>query len=176
MSNIARLTIILLAALCIAGSGELSAERGISRCIDAIGTPVFTDRSCSSLGAREFDALPDVPPPLVLPSLVHGCSRQVDMLETWLRAALESGDINHLAGLYHWADATSHTVDSVLPGLQELIRYPLIDIETESAYFDGVYRPFRMWLDQHHPEHPDKTIRTGFFLVMNAGCWWLHSY
>lgn len=175
MPNCARLAMFLIAALCLAGSGELVAQAGISRCIDENGTPVFTDRSCSSLGAREYDALPDLPPPLVLPSLVHGCSRQVDTLELWIRAALESGDVNHLAGLYHWADATSYTVDTVLPGLQELIRYRLIDIETESAYFDGIYQPVRLWLEQHDPERPGQTIRTGFFLVLNAGCWWLHS-
>jgi hypothetical protein len=175
MLDIARLKMLLFAALCIAGSTQLPAQAGISRCIDENSIPVFSDRSCISLGIREHDALPEVPPPLALPSLLQGCSRQVDMLEIWVRAALESGDLNHLAGLYHWADATSHTVDTVLPNLQELIRLSLIDIETESGYFDGVYQPVRLWLDQHDPEHPGMTIRTGFFLVFNAGCWWLHS-
>ena len=175
MADIARLSMLALAALFIAGSAELSAQSGIYRCVDESGISVFTDRNCSFLEMREYGALPDVPPPLALPSLVHGCSRQVEMLETWIRAALESGDVNHLAGLYHWADATNHTVDTVLHGLEELTRRHLIAIETESAYFDGVDRPVRLWLDQHDPEHPGKTIRTGFFLVLNAGCWWLQS-
>ena len=175
MPNIARHAMPLLAALLIAGSAELSAEGGISRCVDENGVRVFTDRSCRFLEMREYGALPEAPPPLSLPSLAQGCSRQVDTLESWIRAALESGDVNHLAGLYHWADTTLHAVDTVLPGLQEVTRRPLIDIETELADFDGVDRPVRLWLDQHDPEHPGETIRTGFFLVMNAGCWWLHG-
>lgn len=174
MANLARLCLFLLAALCIAASGELTAETGISRCVDDSGVRVFSDRGCRFLGMREYDALPEVPPPLSLPSLAQGCPRQVDALETWVRAALESGDVNHLAGLYHWADATSHTVETVLPGLQELTRRSLVDIEIESAYFDGIYRPAWLWLEQHDPEQPGDTIRTGFFLVLKAGCWWLH--
>lgn len=175
MSELTRLTILVLTALVIAGSGDLDAQDAISRCVDENGTRVFSDRSCSFLEMREYDALPDVILPKGTPSRLTGCSRQVDTLETWVRAALDSGDVNHLAGLYHWADATSHTVDTVLPGLQELARLSLIELEIESAYVDGIYRPVRLWLDQHDPQRPDKTIRTSFFLVMNAGCWWLHS-
>ena len=175
MATFTRLSMLPLAALFLAGSGELPAQAGISRCVDENGVRVFSDRGCRFLEMREYDALPEAPPPLTLPSLVQGCSRQVDTLETWVRAALESGDVNQLAGLYHWADATPHTVDTVLPGLQELTRHTLIDIEIESAYFGGIYRPAWLWLEQHDPERPGKTIRTGFFLVLNAGCWWLHS-
>ena len=175
MARIAHLSALPLAALFLAGSGVLPAQGDIFRCVDDNGVRAFSDRGCRFHQMREYDALPEVPPPLSLPSLTQGCSRQVDALEIWVRAALESGDVNHLAGLYHWNDATSHTVETVLPGLQELIRRPLVDIEIESAYFDGIYRPAWLWLEQHDPEQTGETIRTGFLLVLNAGCWWLHS-
>lgn len=175
MPKIARIVILPFAVLFMAVSGELPAQADISRCIDDNGVRVFTDRSCSFLEMREYDALPDVPPPLRLPSLAHGCSHQVERLKTWVRAALESGDVNHLAGLYHWTDATTYTVNTVLPVLQELMRRPLIDIDIESDEFDGVDRPVRLWLNQHDPERLGETIRTGFSLVLNAGCWWLQG-
>ncbi len=164
-----RLILSLLAVIFIMASAELPAKSAIHRCIDKDGVHVFADRSCSDLGVHEFDT------PLALPSLLDGCSREVEMLESWIRAALDSGDINHLAGLYHWTGATPYKVETQMPYLQELTQRSLIDIEIDSAYVDGIYLPVRIWLEQHDPKRPDTTIRSGFFLVQSAGCWWLRS-
>jgi len=172
--QLARLLSIWLA---ITSAGLISAQSGIYRCIGDDDVPTFSDRSCSSLDARDHSLKPEVqeePWAFITPS-GNDCSRQIRDLEAWTYVALDSGDVNQLAGLYLWLDATIDSADKLMTGLKAISRRPLVTIEVEMFEQDGAQRPIRLWLDQYEPDHPGKIIRTGFSLVMNSGCWWLHG-
>ncbi|MEX2498670.1 MAG: hypothetical protein WD397_07325 [Wenzhouxiangellaceae bacterium] len=175
MHRFPHLGILLLVWLTMSGAGADSVGSGIYRCVGEDNVLIFTDRACSMLGAQERKAETDRPAAFALQFPSQDCSRRIDTLQTRIRLALESGDVNQLAGLYHWLDATIHTVDILMPELQVISGRPLNSIEIESYDFDGVEYPIRLWLDQHVPERPARTIRTGFSLIMNSGCWWLHG-
>lgn len=172
MHRFPHLGLLLLTWLTMSAAGADSVGSGIYRCVGEDNVLIFTDRACSMLGAKERKAEIDRPAAFI-PG--QDCSRRIDTLQTRVRVALESGDVNQLAGLYHWLDATIHTVDILMPELQVVSGRLLNSIEIESYDFDGAEHPIRLWLNQHAPEQPARNIRTSFSLVMNSGCWWLHG-
>ena len=175
MRKLFYISMLALTLAAVWGAGPVFADSDIHRCVGEDGVPIFTDRSCDELGARERTAPFDKPETLARPSPARDCAREIETLQTQLRAALEARDINHLSGLYHWQDATSHTAERVLPRLEVIARRRLVEIELESVEIDGVDHPARLWLDQYDPERPGETVYTSFNLIMNSGCWWLHG-
>jgi hypothetical protein len=167
--------IILLALLLMSGAVATPVNSAIHRCISDDDVQIFTDRACSSLGARNRTTEPALRAASFLPTLVHGCSRQIDIFQAQVRGALDAGDVNQLSGLYHWVDATRDTANKLMPELQVISSRRLAKIGVDSFEINGVKQPYRLWLDQYLPDRPGKTIRTDFSLVMNAGCWWLHG-
>jgi hypothetical protein len=168
------LAVALLAWLPISGgTASASVKSGIHRCMDEAGVKIFTDRACSTLGARDRVEEPVRPAALNLPSRHFDCSRQIEMFHAQVSAALDSGDVNKLSGLYHWMEDTRNSADTRMDELQVISSRRLVGIEVESIELDGEEQPTRLWLDQYVPERPGQTIRTDFKLVMNGGCWWL---
>lgn len=149
----------------------------IYRCIGVHGEQFFTDRHCSALGAREREPEPEPvePVPYSLQRPGKDCSRDIDNLQTQVRIALASTDVNQLVGLYHWMDTSIDAANLLMPEFQALTRLRLVAMEVEPFEFDGLMQPIRLWMDQYEPERPGQTIRTEFNLVMNSGCWWLHG-
>lgn len=162
-------------AMSVGASGSVRSD--INRCFGEDNVPIFTDRTCSALNAseRETETKPEVPVATALPTPGHDCSRQVDALQSLIRVALESGDVNQLASLYHWIDVSAETADTLIPGFQAISSRRLLAMEVELSNFDGMDHPVKLWLSQYDPERPGQTIRTGFNLVRNSGCWWLHG-
>lgn len=169
--NLARFLSIWLA---MSITGLISAQSDIYRCTGDDDVPTFSDRSCSSLDSRDQSSEPEKPWAFIAPS-GNDCSRNIRDLEAWTYIALDSDDVNQLAGLYLWLDTTIDSADKLLTGLQAVSRRHLVTIEVEMFEQDGAQRPIRLWLDQYEPDHPGQIIRTGFSLVMNSGCWWLHG-
>lgn len=134
---------------------------------------IFSDRACSALGARDRVEEPARPVALNLPSPRYDCSRQIESFHTQVSAALDSGDVNRLSGLYHWMEDTANSADILMDELQVISSRRLVGVEVDSIELNGVEQPNRLWLDQHVPDRPGRTIRTDFKLVMNGGCWWL---
>lgn len=152
----------------------LASHTAIYRCAGEDDVPIYSDRTCGALGISDRRKEADRPEILVLPSSQYDCSRRIDTLQDWVRVALESGDVNQLAGLYHWMDTTAESADMLMSELQVISGQRLAGIEVQPSEFDGGEHPARLWLEQYDPERPGQTFRTGFNLVMNSGCWWLH--
>lgn len=168
------LAVALLAWLPISGSAvSASVKSDIHRCIGEDDVKIFTDRACSALGARDRVEEPVGPVVLNLPSPHYDCSRQIGIFRIQVSAALDSGDVNKLSGLYHWMEDTANSADILMEKLQVISSRRLVGVEVESIELDGEEKPIRLWLDQYVPERPGQTIRTDFKLVMNSGCWWL---
>lgn len=167
----------LLVLLALSGAEFAVAGIDIYRCVGEGNVPIFTDRVCSALGARDHLQPADVEEQEAPahPILTQGCPRDIDTLQSWLRVALESDDVNQLSGLYHWTGATAEMAERLMPGLEVIAGRRLIDIELETVERDGVDHPAWLWLDQFETQRPGQTVRTGFRLIMSAGCWWLHG-
>ncbi|NEZ03090.1 hypothetical protein G4Y73_02870 [Wenzhouxiangella sp. XN201] len=134
---------------------------------------IFTDRACNALRTQDRVEEPVRPAVLNPPSPHHDCSRQIELFHAQVSAALDSGDVNKLSGLYHWMEDTPNSANILMDELQVISSRRLVDVEVESIELDGEEQPTRLWLDQYVPERPGQTIRTDFKLVMNGGCWWL---
>lgn len=169
------LTLLLVFMLAMSLAGAASGQLVINRCIGENDVPIYTDRACSMLDSQDYVAPPAEPVLITRPSLLQGCSREIEGLQGQVRAALALKDVNSLSGLYHWAGARDYTADMVMPVLVAVARKPLVEMGLESIELDGVEVPVSLWLDQYKPDRPGETVRTHFSLVMNAGCWWLHG-
>ncbi len=170
-----QLGLLLFAWLVMSGHGAAYGSTGIYRCVGDNEVPVFSDRTCSALGIDDHKPKTEAATTLESKSVRYDCSRRIETLQTRVRAALETGDINQLAGLYHWMDATTETADMLMSELQVISSRRLATIEMESLELEGMAYPTRLWMDQYGAERPGQTIRTGFNLVMASGCWWLSS-
>lgn len=168
------LAVALLVCLPISGgAASVSVKSGIHRCIGEDDVKIFTDRACSALGSQDRVEEPVRPAVLNSPSPHYDCSRQIEIFHAQVSAALDSGDVNKLSGLYHWMEDTPNSADILMDELQVISSRRLVDVEVESVELDGEEQPTRLWLDQYVPERPGQTIRTDFKLVRNGGCWWL---
>jgi len=168
---------LVLLVLLLSVSSAASSRADIYRCIGEGDVPVFSDRTCNELGLSERKAEEDLPAPLVLPSVPStpfDCPRQVDVLKDGVRVALETGDLNQLAGLYLWTDIPTDAADMLMSELEAISSRRLAMIDVESHEVDGHAQPSKLWLTQYRAADPGRSIRTSFSLVTNAGCWWLH--
>lgn len=101
----------------------------VSRCTDASGQTVFTDRACEAVGARAR-----LPPPapsgntLDRDQLGARCPRRLSELVRALRAAAGGGDVNRLSSLYLWGAVSDTGAQRVLGQLESIARRPLVDI------------------------------------------------
>ena len=166
---------LLVAWLAVLGVGMASGESAIYRCIGENDVPIFSDRTCSVLGASDHYSEFGESVALDPTSVRHDCSRRIDTLQTRVRIALETGDVNQLAGLYHWMDATMDAAELLMSEFKIISNRHLVNIEVESLELDGIEHPAMLWMDQYGMDRPGQTIRTGFSLVMASGCWWLGS-
>lgn len=151
------------------------AQPTIHRCVGEDGVATFSDRACSRLDLYDYEAPSTEVAVIARPSLSQGCARDIETLQSQIRAALAYDDVNSFAGLYHWVGASAYTVDMVMPRLKAVARTRMVEMGVESIELDGVGVPVNLWLDQTNPDTPEETVRIHFDLVMNAGCWWLHG-
>ncbi len=113
----------LLSALALAAP----AQSQIRRCVTEDGGHVYTDRACADLGASERT-------PRLGPGSSGGrvirrdCSRRLQDLVFELTAAIDSRDVNRLAGIYHWPGTSSRTGYAIMGRLDAIVNRPLVDI------------------------------------------------
>lgn len=165
----------LLAALplvALLASPPAAAQIALNRCVGADGVPIYTDRACADLGARERGA-PIEPDENRLPEQALGCARDTDTLLARVRMAIEREDHNALAGAYHWAGASGYTARAVMPNLEAVARRRLRESGVETARTGMDDSPSALWLDQDDPQRPGEILRHRFTLIQHAGCWWL---
>jgi hypothetical protein len=173
------------APLLLAVLSAFPAQAQVHRCTAADGTQVFTDRRCDELGAVER-----APPPA--PSTggarVHrtSCAHNLRDLTFELTSALDSRDVNRLAGIYHWVGMTSDAADAVMDRLDAIVQRPLVDVVPVYSGGDadeglgGDYYPQATVRRTPVGLRLEQTLgnsgtpaRTTFGLRRYLGCWWI---
>lgn len=174
-------------------------ERGdaqIKRCTTPDGRVIFTDRTCVDVGGDDRPA-PSIHSPVYGgKTYARGCSRGVGDLIHEVTAAIDSRDVNRLAGVYNWAGMSNRTGYAVLGRLDAIANRPLLDVSpilptpqlsldagggvTVSGDVDAraypqatVHRtPIALRIEQTlaNGSTPSRTV---FGLQRHMGCWWI---
>ncbi len=179
--------LMLVGLLC---ANAAQAQR-VHRCIDADGSPLFSDQPCDSQNARRRDD----PAPLSATGAIELSAQQAEKdarmgycpawdfesLQAELEASFQAGDVNRMAALYHWPGATRRSSTAVLDELERLIRRPLTDLaqeEPDLPYDWQVGDPeplplLRLELGGSEAFETPEYARFG--VLRHAGCLWITS-
>ena len=183
---------LLVAALAWPSRGDAQ----IKRCTAPDGQVIFTDRSCVDVGGVDRPA-PSVHSPVYGgKAYARGCSRGMGDLIHEVTAAIDSRDVNRLAGVYNWAGMSNRTAYAVLGRLDAIANRPLLDVSPIlptprlSLEADG---DVTISGDVNAQAYPQATVhrtpialrveqtlangstpsRTVFGLRRHMGCWWI---
>jgi hypothetical protein len=170
--------LLLLLLLLVAGSG---AHAQVRRCTATNGTSVFTDRRCQDIGAIEH--LPQSSAASGARLYRSTCSRNLQDLVYELTTAIDSRDVNRLAGVYQWTGTSTRTGYALMQRLDAIAQRPLVDIvpvypasaDGEDDYFPQTTvrrRPIGLRLEQTlaNGSTPSRTV---LGLRRSFGCWWV---
>jgi hypothetical protein len=169
---------LLLPILALAACGTAHAQ--VRRCTTGDGNTVYTDRRCQDVGAVE--RLPQASAGV---ASLHrsSCSRNLQDLVYELTTAIDSRDVNRLAGIYQWTGTSTRTGYALMQRLDAIAQRPLVDIvplyPASAGGEDDYYaqttvrrRPVGLRLEQtlangSTPSHTVLGLRRSF------GCWWV---
>jgi hypothetical protein len=173
----------------------------IFRCEDRSGRQVFSDLPCRAIGALPLPSARDpasaVPPEpvdsppeaeddtlLTPPAAASGCPGPTpELLGEALAAAASRGDLNAIAGMYHWPAAGRGATNRVFAEAGRLSTAAPLSFEVTAAREDDRW----LWAGQPPPDSPrllppelllaaatspDRPLAR-FQLVTHAGCFWL---
>ena len=183
-----RLRFLLVIALLLL---PLAAQAQVRRCAGGNGETIYTDRTCTEIGATDR----------LLRSAGHapsayrgGCSRRLSELVYGVSGAIEAQDVNRLALYFDWAGLSTRQGYSVMARLDGIARRPLIDIlpvyarpppilADDGSVFDsnadGYYpqttvrrAPVGLRLEQTFGNGVTPA-RTVLGLRKRLGCWWV---
>lgn len=186
--------LILATAWLLAGSGiaSLPALAQVRTCNGADGSIVYTDRQCADIGASERLATRGAV--IGGNSRLHrGCARSVQDLAFELGNAIQSSDVNQLAGVYDWTGMSTANAYRLMTRLDAIARRPLVDVQ---AMYSGGRDPDADVVEfdaetgeliAPPPRKPrlvglrvEQTLangstpsRTVFGLRRYLGCWWV---
>lgn len=180
--------LVLLAFCNLLLTSHVDAAEGIRRCISPEGVSIYTDQPCA-----KFNAVDRKPQPTAGSTSTENtgfarsdCVRRTDTLLFDLRQALESDDINKLAGLYHWPGTSGRSAQSIMDRLERLSARPLASVElvypdstpvrdNPDAFPPGVppEDPVRVHIEQMMPGEIAPSFAEDLRLVRHAECWWL---
>lgn len=187
---------------------QAPAQASIHRCTAPDGTSIYTDRECSALGAverlpsdrsvgsgggRSAGAVRRNP-------YQGGCARSIHQLIQRMTWAIDAGDVNALAALYHWTGISHGHGQRLMDELDRIARSPVIDIVAEraaapvtasqqpgiSATFASTLQASRARAAAPATRSPPVALRvhqsagtgaapsrTRFALRQHLGCWWV---
>lgn len=127
----------------------MPARAEVHRCTTPGGESVYTDKRCGDIGA--IDRLPRTQAGPAGASRLYrsSCSRTLQDLVYELTSAIDSGDVNRLAGVYDWAGMSSSRANDVMDKLDAIARRPLVDVlpvmprapGDDGTLVDGEYYP-----------------------------------
>lgn len=173
---------VLLPLLALSALWAMPAHAQVRRCTGADGTAIYTDRRCADVGAS--DRVPHATPGGPARFYRGGCARNLLDLVYELTAAVDSRDVNRVAGLYHWVGMSSSGAMAVMDRLDLIARRPLVDVVPvypASADGEGDYYPqatvrrapigLRLEQTLSNGSTPSRTM---LGLRRYLGCWWVH--
>lgn len=170
--------IFLLLLLCIG----LPSQAQVRRCVGSDGTTVFTDRRCNDIGAVERPARSATGSGARV--YRNACPRNLQDLMYELTTAIDSRDVNRLAGVYQWSGQSTSAGYAVMDRLQTIVNRPLADVvpifrqDTNDPDDDYYARttvrraPIGLRLEQTlaNGSTPSQTV---LGLRHWLGCWWV---
>ncbi|MFT3897987.1 MAG: hypothetical protein QM719_09895 [Thermomonas sp.] len=185
------LTGLLLPALAVALSASIPATQAraeVHRCTTPSGESVYTDKSCSAIGAIDRRPQASAGPAGASRLYRSSCSRTLQDLVYELTAAIDSRDVNRLAGIYDWNGMSTSTAYGVMDKLDAIARRPLVDVvpvaprvpDEDGTIIDGEYYPqdavrrapvgLRLEQTLGNSATPSRTV-LGIRKYMD--CWWV---
>ncbi len=120
----------VLVLLSAAVSPQPVSAQEIRRCVTDGGRTVYTDRACREVGGEEGLWRATAAPGSSRTLSPHGggCSRSVQDLMFRLTAAIDQGDANALASLYHWPGIGNRAGYAIMDRLDAIARRPLVHL------------------------------------------------
>jgi hypothetical protein len=180
-----RHTVVLLVLLWIVVSPAHAG--GLHRCVDANGSPIFSDQPCEDLGASaRRESAPASGAASTGRLHARTCARTPEGLLRGLKIALAAGDVNQISAFYHWPGIGTTEADEILKRMQQLIGRPLVSAELIRAHpladVDGFQtvasaqpaEATAIELVQSRSTADNTQVRTTFALIQYVDCWWLH--
>ncbi len=149
------------------------AQAQVRRCELPDGQTVYTDRRCDAVGAVERREAPAHPR---LRSHRAACARGLRDLYFEVSAAIESQDVNRLAGVYHWPGMSSRQGYDVMQRLQAIAERPLVDLQPIYPGADDVYAPGRAPIGfrvEQVSGRGSTPVRAVLGLRKHLDCWWI---
>lgn len=109
-------------------------EPRFQRCTDASGQSVYTDKSCSDVGANQRLPSTDAGSDVLSADESHalyrnGCSHTMSDLVWQITASIRARDANRLANVYAWRDVGENDAGQAMARLETLVQRPLLDIK-----------------------------------------------
>ena len=174
---------VLLPLLALSALWSLPSQAEVRRCTGPDGAAIYTDRRCADIGAS--DRVPHAVPGQPTRFYRGGCARNLLDLVYELTAAVDSHDVNRVAGLYHWVGMSSSGAVSVMDRLDTIAQRPLVDIVPvypasaqgeDDDYPQATVRraPTGLRLEQTLSNGSSTPSRTMLGLRRYLGCWWVH--
>ncbi|MEJ7747542.1 MAG: hypothetical protein WKF61_12540 [Luteimonas sp.] len=159
----------------------------VKRCATPEGISVYTDRRCEDIGAVERLPRERIAAEVSRPYR-GGCARTLQDLVFEMTSAIDSNDVNRLAGVVHWVGVSTRNGYSLMGRLNAIVNRPLVDIAPVSPRAPG-----EMEGDADGDYYPQTTVRkapvalrveqtlangstpsrTVFGLQRHVGCWWI---
>ena len=124
--------ISLLVACALASLPAGTHAQQVQRCIGPDGRAVYTDRRCDDIGA--VDRLPSAAAADGPRLFRGGCPRVLSQLVGEIGAAIQTRDVNRLAGIYDWRGMSDASASRVLDRLEGVVERPLVDIAPVYPY------------------------------------------
>lgn len=169
----------LVAVACLFVSAPVPLLAQVNRCTTVDGLVLYTDRRCADMGAVHSPQSQGNTGRGRLHR--NGCSRNVQDLVYEMASAIDSGDVNRLAGVYHWAGMSGRAGYAVMTRLGAVVQRPLIDIVPLAApgseddgwqYPRTVHDPIALRVEQTltNTSTPSRTV---FGMHKHFGCYWI---
>ena len=185
------LTGLLLPTCAVALSTAIpatSVQAEVHRCTMPSGESVYTDKRCSDVGAIDRRPQASAGPAGASRLYRSSCSRTLQDLVYELTAAIDSRDVNRLAGVYDWNGMSTENAYAIMGRLDAIAQRPLVDVlpvlphvpDEDGTLVDGEYYPqaavrrapvgLRLEQTLGKTATPSRTV-LGLRKYMD--CWWI---
>lgn len=178
----------MVAAALLSTVPATKARAEVHRCTTPGGESVYTDKRCEAIGAVERVPHASTGPAGASRLYLSSCSRTLRDLVYEVTAAIDSRDVNRLAGVYDWNGMSTGTAYGIMGKLDAIAQRPLVDVvpvvprvpDEDGILVDGEYYPqvavrrapvgLRLEQTLGNSATPSRTV-LGLRRYMD--CWWV---